>query len=158
MLFLGNINHLKNNTDFYEECFEMAKQYKTNNRSFAEILEQTVSGEAVERIACQALKLEQSPFENAKYDAIGTNGGIYEIKHTIINAKWWNFKNYEYFLENSHEIDYIILCFLDVNGDVYLKWKADAPSFKDYIASSKFTDGYYYNVDIAERQNKCKSY
>ena len=152
---LGNLNKYFTNVDFIQHCEVLAKQYKANNRSFAEILKHTLYGEAVEKICSEVLKLEQTDFSISTYDATKNNLKI-EIKHTVKNSKWWTFKltSYEFFLKNSNNLDYIFLCYVDNNNICYLKYIAKANTFSNYIRESNFKD-HYYNVDKAIQDNQC---
>lgn len=152
---LGNLNKYFTDVDFIQHCGVLAKQYKANNRSFAEILKHTLYGEAVEKICSEVLKLEQTDFSISTYDATKNNLKI-EIKHTVKNSKWWTFKlsSYEFFLKNSNNLDYIFLCYVDNNNICYLKYIAKANTFSNYIRESNFKD-HYYNVDKAIQDNQC---
>ena len=155
MLQLGNLNKYFTDADFIRHCEVLARQYKANERSFAEILRHTTYGEAVEKICSDVLKLEQTDFSISAYDATKNNLKI-EIKHTVKNSKWWSFKHvsYEYFLKNSANLDYIFLCYVDDSNNCYLKYIANAKTFRDYIRESNFKD-YYYNVDKAVQYRQC---
>lgn len=154
MLYLGSLEEYFNDESFMTHCEILAKQYKANNRTFAEILKHTSFGEAVEKICSDKLNLEQTDFSISTHDAIKNNLKI-EIKHTIKNSKWWTFKlsSYEFFIKNSNNLDFIILCYVD-NNDCYLKYIANSKTFINYIKESHFKD-YYYNVDKAIEDKEC---
>jgi hypothetical protein len=84
MKYIGNINTVIND-NFINVCIEHAKVYKNRNRSWEEKLEQTINGEAVEKIVCSYYKLDEVPFEIPEYDGISKDGKKFEIKHTIKN-------------------------------------------------------------------------
>lgn len=154
MLYLGDLNKYLQDEIFINHCRTLAEQYKTNNRSFEEVLKHTAYGEAVEELASAGLSLQRTDFSTAKYDA--TKDGLkIEIKHTVKDSKWWNFKmsSYKYFLDCSKDLDYIILCYVQ-GTECYLKYIANAKTFKDYIKESNFKD-HYYNVDKAIAEGQC---
>ena len=160
MIHIGNINDVVTE-DLINICTERANKFKTRNRDINTIIQHTIIGEAVELLVCACSNLIQTQFDIMEYDATDNNGLKYEIKHTSKNDKWWNYSadNYSFFLENALDLDYIILCYHDnETGNVYLKFKADAPTFENYSAHSNYNDKLYYNVDIAHRKNACIIY
>ena len=160
MIYIGNVNEVIN-PDLIGICIERANKFKSRGRDIDTIINHTINGEAVELLVCSHLNLNQVDFEIMEYDAIDNNGIRYEIKRTSKNDKWWNYTqdNYSFFMANNHKIDYIVLCYHDEDtGNVWLKFKADAPTFHLYTSPSKFNDKYYYNVDIARRNNVCTIY
>ena len=160
MIHIGNVDNVIT-PELIEICTERANNFKTRGRDIDRIVYNTVIGEAVELLVCRYFNLHQVDFDIMEYDAIDKNGIRYEIKHTNKNEKWWNYNNdnYSYFLANAFKIDYIVLCYHDKNdGNVYLKFKADAISFNDFSSVSKFNNNHYYNFDIANRNNCCIIY
>lgn len=160
MIHIGNVNAVIND-EFIEMCTKHAMKFTARSRNMDTIIEHTITGEAVEVLVCEYLDLQQVDFEIMEYDAIDRNGVRYEIKHTTKNDKWWNYnpEYYSYFLKNAYKIDYIVLCYYDkISGDVFLKFKADAPTFSEYSSKSKFNNMSYYNVEVAGRQNLCIKY
>lgn len=160
MIYIGNVNEVIN-PDLIGICIERANKFKSRGRDIDTIINHTINGEAVELLVCACSNLIQTPFDVMEYDATDNKGFKYEIKHTSKNDKWWNYSadNYSFFLENALDLDYIILCYHDnKTGNVYLKFKADAPTFENYSAQSNYNDKLYYNVDIASRKNVCIIY
>ena len=155
MLKLGSLEEYFANEIFMSHCTILAKQYKANNRTFAEILKHTSFGEAVERICSDKLSLEQTDFSISTHDATINNLKI-EIKHTIKDSKWWTFKlsSYNFFLQNANNLDFIFLCYVDSNNICYLKYIAKTKTFSKYIKESHYKD-YYYNVDKAIKDKEC---
>jgi hypothetical protein len=157
--YIGNIEEIITD-EFIETCKKHAKIYKTYGRTPEQILEQTINGEAVEFLVIKKLGFKAVPFEISEYDAIDKNEKI-EIKHTIKNEKWWTYnpKSYSHFLKNSQKIDKIILCYLNKeNGDVFLKFEANAKLFIEYSKQSNFNSNFYFNTEIAQRNGDCKIY
>ena len=160
MIHIGNINDVVTE-DLINICTLRARNFKTRKRDINTIIQHTIIGEAVELLVCACSNLIQTPFDIMEYDATDNNGLKYEIKHTSKNDKWWNYSadNYSFFLENALDLDYIILCYHDIEtGNVYLKFKADAETFENYSAQSNYNKKHYYNVDIANRKNACIIY
>ena len=156
MLKIGNINDVKTD-EFIETCKEHAKVYKLRGRNFETILNQTIMGEACEILVANHFGYNLVDFSIPEYDLIDGNKKI-EIKHTVKNLKWWTFKleNYEFFRKHHKNLDYIFLCYVDKNtDDVYLKFKANAKNFFNYVYNSKFNDNVYYNNEIAARNGDC---
>lgn len=160
MTHIGNVADVIT-PELIELCSERANKFKTRGRDINSIMYNTVIGEAVELLVCRHFNLHQVDFDIMEYDAIDKNGIRYEIKHTNKDEKWWNYNsdNYSYFLANAYKLDYIVLCYHDkADGNVYLKFKADAPTFNDFSRVSKFNNNHYYNFDIANRNNCCIIY
>lgn len=160
MIHIGNVNDVITE-ELINTCTLRAQKFKRRGRNIELIIHHTIIGEAVELLVCAAADLIQTSFETMEYDATDNNGCKYEIKHTNKNDKWWNYTadNYSFFLENALDLDYIILCYHDTEtGNVYLKFKADAPTFENYSAQSNYNTKHYYNVDIANRKNACIIY
>ena len=160
MIHIGNINDVVTE-DLINICTERANKFKTRNRDINTIIQHTIIGEAVELLVCACSNLVQAPFDIMEYDATDEKGRTYEIKHTNKNDKWWNYSadTYSFFLENALDLDYIILCYHDIEtGNVYLKFKADAETFENYSAQSNYNSNHYYNVDIASRRDACIIY
>lgn len=163
MIYIGNIDTFLTD-EFLEKCESYAKIfYEQNNRgrSFDQVLNNTIYGEAVEGIVCNYLGLYQTPFSVSTHDAEEANGERYEIKHTSVNKNFWTYSQNQYihFLNHAHMISRIILCYVEKStGDVYLKFNADAPSFYSLSARSKFKDEMYYKMDVASKAGKCEIY
>lgn len=155
MLKLGTLYTYFNNAEFMTHCVELSKKYKSNNRTDLEKLRHTTFGEAVEQLCSTELNLQQTAFSTSEYDAVKNNQKI-EIKHTTKNSKWWSFKldSYKFFVQNSQSLNYIFLCYVDAESICYLKYIAEAKTFKNYIKESNFKD-YYYNVDRAILDQQC---
>jgi hypothetical protein len=155
MKHIGNISSFFNE-QFVQECTSHAKKFNPGYRTFEEVLEQTIAGEAIEVLVCNELDLIRVDFNVSEYDAISKSGKKYEIKHTVKDSDWWNFKTYDFFLKNSHNLDYIVLCYLNKEtNDAHLKWIANAKTFNKYVQSSKFNSGQYYNNKLAIKENQC---
>lgn len=160
MKLIGNVKSIIND-EFIAKCTEMAKQFNPGTRELSEVISHTIGGEAVEILVCKYFNLTQSDFGIMEYDAYDKHGRQYEIKHTVINSKWWNYNpsNYKFFLDNAYKLDYIVLCYYDKNtGDVYLKFRADAKSFADYSSYSKYNNNCYYNNKKAVAADACIEY
>jgi hypothetical protein len=158
MEYIGNIESVLTE-QFLDRCIRHAQEYNPRGRSPDEVLNQTIHGEAVEVLVQNYLGLEEAPFEIPEYDATDYKGRKYEIKHTIKDDKWWNFKieNYNFFLQNAHKLDFIVLCYLNQDSsEVFLKWIADAETFERFISKSNYNDGWYYNVKNAIKAGRCK--
>jgi hypothetical protein len=153
MLKLGSLEEYFTDEIFMSHCTILAKQYKANNRTFAEILKHTSFGEAVERICSDKLNLEQTDFSISTHDATINNLKI-EIKHTIKDSKWWSFKlsSYAFFLQNANNLDFIFLCYVDSNNICYLKYIAKAKTFNKYVKESHYKDYYYTDKAIEDKQ------
>lgn len=160
MIYIGNINDVVTE-ELINTCTLRANKFKTRNRDINTIIQHTIIGEAVELLVCACSNLKQTTFETMEYDATDDKGRKYEIKHTNKNDKWWNYSadNYSFFLANADKLDYIILCYHDIDtGNVYLKFKAEAALFEGYSTKSKYNNKHYYNVDIASRKGVCVIY
>lgn len=160
MIELGSLEEYINNEQFIEHCKVLASNYKTNGRTNEQVLIQTLYGEAVEKICADKLNLTQTPFHVSTYDATKNNLKI-EIKHTAKDSKWWSFKpeSYMYFIQNSKDLDFIILCYVDKTNNTgstcYLKYIAHAKTFINYVKQSHYNESYYYHVDNAISANQC---
>lgn len=159
-IYIGNISNTITNTDFINYCKELAVKYKLNGRTFKDVLEHTIYGEAIENAVCEKFGLTKIPFEISEYDA-EKDGKKYEIKHTISESDWWVFNpdGYQFFFQNAKNLDYIILIYLNKGtNDIYLKYVANAKTFKDYCRKSSYNEKYIYDVRSAELNNEVKSY
>ena len=157
---IGNLNKLINDNNFIKKCLELAKKYKRNDRSFEEVVEHTLYGEAIEVMVCEKFGLTKTNFETSEYDAI-CDGKKYEIKHTISESEWWVFnpKAYQFFFENAKDLDYIILVYLNKNtNDIYLKYIANAKTFEKYVRKSSYNSKYIYDVRKAEANSDVRIY
>lgn len=160
MIYIGNINDVVTE-ELINTCTLRAQNFKRRGRKIDVIIQHTIIGEAVELLVCACSNLKQTTFETMEYDATDDKGRKYEIKHTNKNDKWWNYSadNYSFFLANADKLDYIILCYHDIDtGNVYLKFKAEAALFEGYSTKSKYNNKHYYNVDIASRKGVCVIY
>ena len=159
-IHIGNLSNKIKDTKFIDYCKELAVKYKLNGRTFKDVLEHTIYGEAIEDTVCKKFGLTKIPFEISEYDA-EKDGKKYEIKHTISESDWWVFNpdGYQFFFQNAKNLDYIILIYLNKQtNDIYLKYVANAKTFKDYCRKSSYNEKYIYDVRSAEINNEVKSY
>lgn len=166
---MNNGIHIGNKRDVLTEdvvmkCKEYAKRIfhgnRHGNRSFEQILKDTIDGEASELLIANYYGIKQVPFEISEYDLVTNEGKRIEVKLTKTNRDWWVFciKRYYWFLKHAHMIDYIFYCYMDKNGDVYVKFCADAKTFKDFIQESMYPKPgatHFYNYKNASKVNKC---
>lgn len=62
--------------------------------------------------------------------------------------------SYDFFLKNSKNLDFIMLCYIDDNNDCYLKYIANSKTFISYVKESHYKD-YYYNTNKAIEDKQC---
>lgn len=160
MKYIGNINDVIT-TELRELCNERAKLFNPHGRSLRTVQEQTLYGEAVEVLVCKTLGLTQTSFDVIDYDAVNAEGEKYEIKHTVLNNKYWNLKmtNYNHFIKCSYKLDKIVLAYTDkATGGVYLKFSANAKTFASFVRKSHFNNGMYYDNIMAQKNGNCYIY
>lgn len=160
LIKIGNVSEKIKNPNFIEYCKKLCTNFKSNNRTEEEIFHHTLYGEAIEDLVCEKFGLAKVGFDIPEYDAIKDNKK-YEIKHTISESDWWVYNplNYEFFIKNSNDLDYIILIYLNKqNGDIFLKYVANAKTFKKYSRKSSYNDKFIYDVRTAEANSEVKIY
>ena len=154
-MFIGNTKQYITD-EFLRECKDHALRFNRGNRTFEQVLKNTIDGELVEIVVCEYFNYTRAEFDISQYDAF-QGDRKFEIKHTTKTTEYWSFGDrYKFFLKNAHKLDSIILCYLHESGDVHLRTIADAPSFSDYVRESKYYSGFYYNHHFALRNGHCE--
>ena len=146
-MIIGNINDFISD-EVIEKSKKQAKIFFEKNprgRSIDRIFQDTLYGEIAELAVACYFKGYQVPFEISYYDVDSPYGKI-EVKHTRINSNYWEFfaGYYDHFLYNAHRIDKIVLVKIEENGDLNLKYVANAKTFHHYIRQSKFDENVFY--------------
>jgi len=137
-MIIGNVNEflsydLFKRSEKYAEKFQKGK--RVNGRSFDRIFKDTLYGEISELAVARFFNGKQVPFSIAYYDVETERGEKIEVKHTRRITKYWEFyKNqYDFFFQNAHKIDKIVLVQIFPNGDLNLKYIANAKTFEEYV-------------------------
>lgn len=164
MIMIGNIKEVIT-PRFKEEVLAHAQIFFEKNprgRTLKQVREQTLYGDAVELLVCRFLKLNRSAFAISHYDGTDGRGRKYEIKHTTIDSKYWNYDpgTYSHFLRNAHNLDFIVLCYVDKEtNNVFIKFKADAKTFAANSNDSQYNAGQkYYKHTLAANKGQCEIY
>lgn len=148
MIYIGNIESLMTQ-EFLDNCTKLAKKYNNTGRTFEQVLEHTIAGEATEILVCNYLGLTRTP-GIIVYDAIDYKNRKYEIKHTVLEDVW-KLNSYSYFLKNTNEIDFIVLSYLDKNtNDLYLKYISKSKTFKNYLYKENGNTYFDFNKSISD--------
>jgi len=147
-MIIGNVNDFLS-YDLIKKSENQAKIFYDNNprnRDFNRIFMDTLYGEISELAVAKYFNGIQIPFDISYYDVETSIGEKIEVKHTRIITKYWQFfkGHYDYFLNNAGKIDKIVLVQILNNGDLNLKYIANAKTFHHYIRQSKFNDNIMY--------------
>jgi len=127
----------------------------SRNRDFNTIFTDTLNGEVSELAVARYFNGTQVPFEISYYDVETQSGEKIEVKHTRYNSKYWNFYSghYDHFLKNADKLDKIVLVQILKNGDLDLKYIANAKTFHRYIRKSKFEDNVSFIANVSAVQD-----
>jgi len=158
MIYLGNVKDYVT-SELKQEAESLFLKTNSHIRNKETHFQNCINGLCAEVALNKFFKLQKNVSEDLYYDSYDENNKKYEIKTTYKNENWWTLKrsplstNYDYFIQNSEKIDYIVLIFIDEKNEMYLKYRANAKTFKNYVQKSKFNDGLYYNNERASRNN-----
>ncbi len=119
----------------------------TRGRNKDQIFQNCFNGLIAEHAIIKTLGFEKSP--DMAYDLFKDDCKL-EIKCTTKNSKYWNITNsYNFFLQNAHQIDYIILTHLDLHNKTVTPLKAiKAEFFESAMTPSYYNNGYYIKESI----------
>lgn len=146
-MIIGNVNEFLSYDLFKKVENQTNIFYNSNsrNRDYNRIFKDTLYGEISELAIARYYNGTQVSFEISYYDVDSPRGKI-EVKHTRINSNYWEFFNgqYNHFLNNVDKIDIIVLVQILPNGDLNLRYEANAKEFHKYIRKSQFNENIYY--------------
>ena len=156
-MIIGNISEFIS-YDLFKKVENQANIFynqNPRNRNFNRIFMDTLYGEVSELAVARYFNGTQVPFEISYYDVETPSGEKIEVKHTRYNSKYWNFYSghYDHFLNNANKLDKIVLVQILDNGDLNLRYIANAKTFHHYIRQSKFEDDVYFIADIPAIQD-----
>jgi len=163
-----NIHDKINNKELITEAKQLADGIISNNghrgRTPERVFQDSFRGLISEHVLKKVLGFEKS--RHYEYDLIHPISGCkLEVKTQSYPSKWWsipsipgtNKTTYDYFIKNSHNIDYIILMWLDMENLQLTPLKAlVATQFNKCLSKSKYNDGWYINETKAQNLNIIK--
>jgi hypothetical protein len=172
---IGNVEHLGSDEKFLNETKELARKiFKSpnNSRSEKEVEKSTTQGALGEWSLKESIPGSRFG-DGIRNDVIGimdeeeerldTKTGIWDGTDDDLPV-WWNIGgngSYDniYKQAESDNLDAVVRLYINKNThDIYLRWKADAKTFKSYVRKSHFDKNLYYDQKEAIKNGHCIEY
>ena len=163
-MIIGNYDELKKYPRIIEEANKRALFLNPHGRPYSSVKQHSLNGLIGELCICRSQNYLLNRTEDFHYDIFKKDLEIKSEVKTTFNSgdelsEYWNVKfvNYKFFLENRKKLKYIYKVEI-FKGDVHLRWRADAKTFKKFLVPSKYGYADMYNYKSAIRNNLCKEF
>ena len=147
MEYLGNLNEINSNKEMQnfvnEQVIKIANTPNRNGRSLERIKEDIIIGISSEYFLMKKYNLKKS--NDWWFDLYDENFN-YEVKSARITEDFKYFpirQNLKYVYENKNLIDYVFLCCIYPNGNIYLFKTLEINEFLNNVRKSKFNNYNY---------------